>query len=141
MGDLNVNFLKQENKELKAMMDVFGFKQMAKKPTRIPETTPTLIEILLTSDPANMIEIDVIPNSIGDLDMAGCVGKLNHAHFKPRDIICCDDGSYTSEAMIEELESVDWSTFYSCVNVNEAWSIMTNILLAIFENYVPNICK
>ena len=44
--------------------------------------------------------------------------------------------------MIEELESVDWSAFYNCMNVNEAcWSIMQNILLTIFENHSPKICK
>ena len=69
MGDFNVAFLKQENKELKALLDVFLFKQMVKNPTRISEASATFIDIILTNNPAKMVEIDVIPTSIRDHDM------------------------------------------------------------------------
>ena len=52
MGDLNMNFLKQDNKEFKAILNIFGFKQMVDKPTRISESTETLIDIIVTNNPA-----------------------------------------------------------------------------------------
>ena len=141
MGDLNVNFLKQDNKEFKAILNIFGFEQMVDEPTRISESTETLIDIIVTNNPANIIKTEVIPTSIGDHDMVGCVRKLNNASFKPRKITCRDYRSYHPEAMNEELETVDWSAFYSCRTVNEAWSQMKDILLTIFEHHAPKICK
>ena len=69
--------------------------------------------------------------------MVGCVRKLNHASFKPN----CDNRSYRPEAMNKELETVDWSAFYSCRNVNEAWSQMKNICLTTFEHHALRISK
>ena len=99
------------------------------------------VDIIVTNNPANMIKTEVIPTSIGDHDMVGCVRKLNNASFKPRKIMCRDYRSYHPEAMNEELETVDWSAFYSCRTVNEAWSQMKDILLTIFEHHAPKICK
>ena len=83
MGDLNLKVLQQENKELKAILDVFGLKQLVQKPTRISETTETLIEVIFKNNPVNMIENDVTPTSIADHDMVGCVREPNHAHLMP----------------------------------------------------------
>ena len=63
LGDLNVKFLKQENKEFKAVLDVFGLKQLVEKPTRVAESSKTLIDVILTNNPGNMIQIEVIPTS------------------------------------------------------------------------------
>ena len=96
-----MNFLKQDNKEFKAILCLFGFKQMVDKPTRITESTETLNDIIEANNPANMIKTEVIPTSIGDHEMVGCVRKLNHASFKPRKITCRDYRSYRPEAMNE----------------------------------------
>ena len=114
---------------------------MVKKPRRISETTEPLIDVIVTNNPVNMIETDDIPTSIGDQDTVGCVSKVHHSQIKSREIISHDYSSYAPEAMTEELESVDWPACYGYMVVNEVWSIMKNILLTIFENHVPKICK
>ena len=43
--------------------------------------------------------------------------------------------------MNKDLETVDWSAFYSCSIVNEAWSLMKDILLTSFKNHAPMIRK
>ena len=141
LGDLNVNFLKQDNKDLKSILNIFGYKQMIQKPTRIAEASETLIDVILTNKPSNVVKTEVIPTGIGDHDMVGCARKINHLRFKPRQIICRDYRSYQPEAMNKDLEAVDWSHFYSCRHVNEAWSIMRGILSNIFDRQAPKICK
>ena len=50
LGDLNVKFLAPgDNKDLKSVSELFGFKQIIEKPTRITETTRTLIDVVLTN--------------------------------------------------------------------------------------------
>eukprot|EP00795_Rhopilema_esculentum_P007243 gene7243-12925_t len=141
MGDLNVNFLKQNNKEFKAILSVFGLKQMVEKPTRVAKSSETLIDVILTNNPANMIQTEVIPTSIGGHDMVDCARKLNHSGFKPRNIVCRDYKNYRPEEMNKDLEAIDWSTFYICRNVNEAWSPMKNTLEKLFERHSPKIHK
>ena len=141
LGDLNVDFLKHDNKDLKSILNIFGYKQMIQKPTRIAEASETLIDVILTNKPSNVVKTEVIPTGIGDHDMVGCARKINHLRFKPRQIICRDYKSYKPEAMNKDLEAVDWTYFYSCRHVNEAWSIMKSILTNIFDRHAPKLCK
>jgi len=47
LGDLNVNLLiKSNNKELNSIMQLYGFDQLIKKPTRIDNDTKSLIDII-----------------------------------------------------------------------------------------------
>ena len=72
LGDLNVNFLKQDNKDLKSILNIFGYKQMIKKPMRKADDSETLIDVILTNKPSNVVKTEVIPTSIGDHDVVGC---------------------------------------------------------------------
>ena len=140
-GDLNVNLLKQENKDFKAVLADFGLKQMIEKLTRGAETSETLIDVILTNNPKNMKRTEVIPTSIGDHDMVGCVRKLNHSGFKARKIICHNYKNYRPDDMNKDLEAIDWSPFYICRNVNKTWSLMKDVLVEIFERHAPKIYK
>ena len=57
---------------------------MVQKPTRITESTETLIDIIATNNSLNLIDNDVIPTSIGDHDMVGCSGVLAGGAGGPR---------------------------------------------------------
>ena len=52
LGDFNVNFLAKNNHaEFKAILNIRGFKQIIKKPTRVTCTTKSLIDIILSNKP------------------------------------------------------------------------------------------
>ena len=56
LGDVNVNYLvRNDNKEFKSILSLYGFEQMVQKPTRITESTKTLIDIIATNNPLNLI--------------------------------------------------------------------------------------
>ena len=142
LGDMNVNFLvPEENKNLKSVLELLGLKQIIEKPTRITETSRTLIDVILTNTPANISCTDVIATGIGDHDMPGCVRKINNGRFNPRLITCRDYKTYNARNMNSELKKVDWTPFYSQRNVNEAWAKMKNILSDIFGRHAPKISK
>ena len=51
MGDVNVNFLKKDdNKECKDILMLFGFNQLIKSATRICDTSQSLIDIIATNN-------------------------------------------------------------------------------------------
>ena len=112
LGDMNANYLVPgDNKKLKSIFDLFGFKQIILKPTRITATSKTLIDIILTNNPLNLIATDVIPMGIGDHEMVGCVRKTNTAKFEPRKITCRNYKDYNPEGMCDDLRNVDWKWF------------------------------
>lgn len=82
LGDVNVNFLvPRDNKEFKSILNLHGLKQIIKKATRITEVSKTLIDIIATNCVENLDDSEVIPTSIGDHEMVGCVRKLNSRKF------------------------------------------------------------
>ena len=51
LGDFNENMLNQRQcKNIKNIMDTFNLNQLVLSPTRITETTETLIDLVLVSD-------------------------------------------------------------------------------------------
>ena len=55
LGDLNCNFLRDDleshTTKLSNICDIYGITQLIKDPTRITETSRTLIDVLLTNSP------------------------------------------------------------------------------------------
>ena len=99
LGDFNVNFLAKNNHaEFKAILNIHGFKQIIKKPTRVTCTTKSLIDIILSNKPEFVKLSDVIPLSIGNHDLIGCVRKINHIKFKSKSLTCCNYKYYDSRA-------------------------------------------
>ena len=77
LGDINVNFLKRENnQEFKSILQLNGFKQIIKDPTRIDGNTKSLIDIIATNNLITIRNTAVIPCGIADHDMIGCVRKV-----------------------------------------------------------------
>ena len=130
LGDFNVNYsVPGDNPEFKAIMNLYSFKQMINKPTRISGSTKTLIDIIATNNPVSIKTTDVFPLSIGDHDMIGCVRKINSTKFKPRTVTCRDYKSYNQRQMNNELKLIDWSYVYNNSNVNSAWIYMKTIMM------------
>ena len=118
---MNANYLVPgHNKKLKSTFDLFGFKQTVLKPTRITATSKTLIDIILTNRPLNLIATDVIPMGSGDHEMVGCVRKTNTAKFEPRKITCRNYKDHNPEGMCDDLRKVDRGGLYSLKGVNDA---------------------
>ena len=56
LGDMNANYLvPEDNKKFKSVFDIFGFKQTILKPTRLTTTSKTLINVILTNNPPNLM--------------------------------------------------------------------------------------
>ena len=55
LGDVNVNCLDSTNgKDFKSILNLFGLNQLIHKPTRITDSTSTLIDIIRTNNPATI---------------------------------------------------------------------------------------
>ena len=66
MGDFNIDDTVNSNKKWQHLIDLFDLFQMIREPTRVTETTSTIIDHVYTSHPDNIIESFVSPYSISD---------------------------------------------------------------------------
>ena len=60
-GDVNVNFLNNDNKEIKQVLTLFGFKQLTTKPTRYNENNATLIDIIVSNNSVHIPSTELYP--------------------------------------------------------------------------------
>eukprot|EP00794_Sanderia_malayensis_P010377 gene10377-11459_t len=138
LGDFNANFLNpNNNKELKTTINFNGFQQMVSEPTRITQTTETLIDLILTNNPMNINEIIVTPLSIGDHDLIGCIRKLNCKRYTSRSVISRDYKNYDAGKLAEDPKLINWGLLYDCNNIELAANTFTKTLKDIFDKHAP----
>jgi len=142
LGDMNVNFLdKSINKEFKTIVNNNGFKQLIKNPTRVTNTSSTLIDIILSNNEKNIQQTFTAALSLSDHYMICCVRKLNHSRSKPRTVICRNYRNYVPDALKQDLVSSDFEPLYGMNDVNCAWEYLKNILTTNFNKHAPIITK
>ena len=141
MGDMNVNFLDKNNKEIKSLLQLNGFSQLIKEATRIDDDTRSLIDIIATNNASTIRKTGVIPTCLSDHEMIGFVRKVNNIKYKPRTIHCRDYRYYDSDKLKEHLKNQNWTKLYECNNVNDAWCFMKDILLTAYNNFCPFVAK
>ena len=142
LGDLNVNFLKKnDNPDIKDTINLFGFKQVITQPTRITDISSTLIDVIITNKVSNISTTDVIPLSLSDHDMVGCVRKLNHQTFDHKTIHCRNYSKYNHNNLRQDLLTQSWDRFYEIEDVNTALEYFTSVLIRLFDKHAPPIQK
>ena len=142
MGDLNINYLQQNNhRDIKTLISQWGFSQIIKKATRTTDTSSTLIDLLFTNRPNNVSKNDVIPITFRDHDLICCVRKLNWGKHPPKEINCRDYRNYSKERFCDELNSKDWRAVLNAKNVNVAWENMRDIIRSCLDSIAPRITK
>ena len=142
LGDINANYLiVNDHKSLKSIFNLYGFKQLIKKATRITKTSATLIDIISSNVPSVIKVCDVIPIAFSDHAMVGCIRKVNHTKFKANTIHCRDFRNLNHDSLINDLNSANWENLYSSSDVNSAWDIFKNVLTTTFNRHAPIVEK
>ena len=84
LGDFNGDYSKaRPNQSLKSTIASFGLHQQITTPTRIDETTESLIDLVLTNMPHNICKTAVLESCLSDHQLIGAVRKLNSLRFSP----------------------------------------------------------
>ena len=142
IGDINCNYLDNtNNKDIKELLALNGFIQVVKEPTRVTDTTQTLIDVILTTKPENLCDIKVIQTAMSDHDAIGCKRKLNNKKQLSEEIKCRDYSKYEPNNLRNDLSNESFHTIYAAENPNEAWKSLKSILETNFNRHAPQITK
>ena len=142
IGDININYLDDDNnKDMKELLTLNGFKQKVSEPTRVTDTTKTLIDVILTTKTENLTDIKVIPTALSDHDTVSCRRKLNNKKPPHETIRCRDYTKYNPIDLQNDIKNVSFESVYSETNPNNAWKNLKSILTEKFNQHAPLISK
>ena len=141
LGDINVDYLKTTHQSIKDAFILNGFSQLINAPTRVTETTATLIDVIQTNCKNNISYSTVIPAGLSDHDLIGCVRKMNNVKYQPITIHCRDYKNYNVDAVNNELLNKDWNLLYQMTSPVGALSYFTSILKETLDKHATFITK
>eukprot|EP00112_Aurelia_sp_Birch-Aquarium-sp1_P026369 Seg932.4 transcript_id=Seg932.4/GoldUCD/mRNA.D3Y31 product="hypothetical protein" protein_id=Seg932.4/GoldUCD/D3Y31 len=142
LGDMNCNYLERsEHKEIKSIISNNGLKQLIKSPTRITNTSKTLIDVIYSNDPEKINSIKVIPADVSDHELLGCVRKVHSIKHSPRQIRCRNYTNYDPKLFCKDLESEDFSNVFDSRSTEVAWKHLKRILNYSINKHAPMITK
>ncbi|XP_057305372.1 uncharacterized protein LOC130642299 [Hydractinia symbiolongicarpus] len=140
LGHINCNYLiKNNNKPLKDLLSLNGLIQTIKGPTRITDTTESLIDVILTTKPENLMEIKIASTALSDHYAIGCKRKLNNIKQQYETIKCRDYSNYNSGELSRDLSNENWDSVYAERNPNNARDTLRDIVSRNFKKHAPNI--
>ena len=142
IGDINVNYLdKTSEKPIKELLALQGLIQCIKGPTRVTDTSETLIDVILSTKPEHLSSIKVIPTSLSDHHAIGCVRKRSNTKLPFETIKCRNYANYNPDELSHNLKHEDWDKVYATQHPEIAWSSMKEILLKNINHHAPIISK
>ena len=115
LGDFNIDLSKKTRSPSKQLLHNFSrqfhLDQLITKPTRITETSETMIDLIFVNNSQRIVRSDVIPCSLSDHSLVFCVFKAGVTKAPPRTIEYRSYKHYNKQSFLLDLKNVNWSTF------------------------------
>ena len=141
LGHFNCDGLHQtswEWRKLSSVMSIFHMSQMITKPTRITQTTKTLIDHVWTTSPEHYSNNGVLTVPISDHSLTYAIRKAaKKLRGKPRIINARSYKRFVKDNFLNDLEQVPWSSIEVSNDPDLAWNIFVNLLTPIFDTHAP----
>ena len=138
LGDFNCDYSKaHKNQSLKSTMASFGLHQQVTTPTRIDETSQSMIDLVLTNMPHNICKTVVLESCLSDHHLVGTVRKLNSLRFSPRLITCRNYKNYEKENLNKDLKEAPWNQVLKSHDAEIAYNAFESILTKVFDKHAP----
>ena len=141
LGDINIDFLKKDSTLCRAYTNVlsaFNLKQLINIPTRITDTTATILDHIITNSSGKLYNFGVLDCSISDHLPIYChrLQVRGESHVPIVKWVRSFKG-YSAEILNRELRLVDWSGVYLGRNVDEAYESFVSILRGLIDRLAP----
>ena len=131
LGDLNCNLLASspEAKSLREFISTFNLNQLVKKPTRITETTISLIDVIMTTN-KNIV-------SLCDHHLIYVVLTLKTPRLKPSYITIRSYSNYNAERFREDLAFVPFHMISMFDDLDDQVDTFNAMFLDVLNEHVP----
>ena len=114
-----------------------GLKQLIKKPTRITENIPTIIDVLLTNSSKNVIRTDIITTSFSDHEMIGAIRKKCQHKHQSKTIRSRNFRNYNKENVKIEIGNINFDPLFSYTKSTAALNFLKELLVNVANIHAP----
>ena len=140
MGDFNKNLLNDhKDAEWENFTTSLGFSQLVCDPTRVTETSSTLIDHIYTNLDENISRVHVCKIAIsdhyavfGNRKLNNCIKTNTHQTITYRSFKNFDETMF-----INDLHEVPWETIEAFEDINEIVGVWNNMLLEVVNKHAP----
>ena len=106
LGDFNVDFHRDSRcqtskRSLVNFYNLYGLVQLIKKPTRLTETTKTILDLIFVNNEHRMIDSGIVPISISDHSLVYCILKTGVKKAPPKVIEYRSYAHFNTDAFIK----------------------------------------
>jgi hypothetical protein len=118
-----------------------NFNQLIKQPTRITQTTATLLDLIATNGP-NISFSGVVGVSLGDHEVVLCVRKVNWRKLPAKTRIFRNCANCNHASFCSDLNKIEWEkalnpTADSNITVDGLWTNFKDIFLSVANDHAP----
>lgn len=140
-GDVNINIFDTESiktKQFEEMLDVYNLTQIVTDPTRITQTSCTLIDVFVISDSKLVQEIEVLDgHNLADHDIINC--KLLFTKKKTEPIIKTyrNFRNFNYESFNHDLQLLDLDHIFYLQDVDQKLEYFNDCIQSLFNKHAP----
>ena len=139
MGDLNIDMKIPGNCKWKNLINLFDLTQLIQEPTRVTETSATIIDHVYTSHPGNVVNCIVSDLSLSDHFPICFTRKINHRILKYKHIITsyrCFK-KFDENSFLLELTN-DLNTFVADgLSIEEDFNTWSSLIMKHLNEFAP----
>ena len=142
VGDFNCNMLDLNAYSTKLLVDSFfepfSLKQLIDKPTRVTDTSRTLIDLILVNKPQNALFSSCCDApGVSDNFFTYVAYSLKKEKFKPYKVTKRDFKNINHEAFQNTIELTPWENIFTVASVNDKITVLENYINDILDQYAP----
>lgn len=137
LGDLNIDLQKRQS-HYREFCSLHGLKQLITSPTRVTETTSSLLDHVLTNSCDRVSQSGVIDIGISDHQIIYCTRKITREKFHEHNEITIRSlKNYSQEAYINTLKETDFPDYSQYNDVNKAYDDFIQRTVHVIDKIAP----
>jgi hypothetical protein len=141
MGDFNVDVRSSKRNALMQQLLNFtrspDFTQLIKEPTRVTETTKSMIDLIFVNNEHRFTDSGVVNLSISDHSLVYCVLKVGKPKATHRTNEYRSYKNYDRNAFLKDLKSIPWNLVNNCEDVDASVLTWNKLFLDVADTHAP----
>ena len=140
VGDINIDMLRHETPltlEIVQALEVYGLQQLISEPTRVTESSATLLDVILFSNNDLIVDSGVLHNDISDHLLVYSTFCLESDPIPPIVKTYRDMTYFNTSTFYEYLQSIPWRNIYDIEDIDGKVQFLTSNISILLDLLAP----
>lgn len=140
MGDFNVDFLypTTSTSNLKSILNSFNLVQIVDQPTRVTDTSASLIDIICISNNLKVLHCDTLDLlNMSDHRMVFCEVNITTSKPQPKSVPFRNFKNFDLNEFSNDANLIEWNRVGNITNINDKVTFLNNAITLLFDIHAP----